>query len=125
MPRTIGQAEALEAAGVGIDVALLIEISDARAEERLTGRRVCVRCGATYHIRTNPPESAGICDGCGCALEMREDDRPETVKNRLSVYHRETEPLIGFYKARGKLITVEDQPTIEATTKVIFKALGI
>ncbi len=125
MPRTIGQAEALEDAGVGIDVALLIEISDERAEERLTGRRVCGRCSATYHVRTNPPETAGICDCCGCELEMREDDKPETVKNRLRVYHRETEPLIDFYKARGKLLSVEDQPTIEATTKVIYRALGI
>lgn len=125
MPRTLGQAKALEDVGVEIDVALVIEISDAEIEARMTGRRTCVNCGATYHVVTAPPKKAGVCDACGGELTVRKDDEPETVKNRLKVYHSETEPLIDFYKSRGKLKTVDNQPSIEATTGVIFKALGI
>ena len=125
MPRTIAQAEALEKCGVEIDAALSIEISDDVIEKRMTGRRSCTACGATYHIVANPPKTEGVCDNCGGQLTIRKDDEPETVKNRLKVYHQETEPLIDFYKSRGKLKSVENQPTIEATTEVIFAALGI
>jgi len=93
--------------------------------ERMTGRRACTACGATYHIKNAPPKTEGICDNCGEQLSIRKDDQPETVKNRLEVYHRETEPLKDFYEARGKLKTVDNQPTIELTTAVIFKTLGI
>lgn len=125
MPRTLAQAEALEQEGIEIDVALSIEISDKEIEERMTGRRACTACGATYHIKNAPPKKKGICDNCGEKLSIRKDDQPETVKNRLAVYHRETEPLKDFYEARGKLKTVDNQPTIELTTAAIFKTLGI
>jgi adenylate kinase len=125
MPRTIAQAEALEKCGIDIDVALSIEIADEVIEKRMTGRRSCTACGATYHVVANPPKSEGICDNCGGALTIRKDDQPETVKNRLKVYHQETEPLLDFYKSRGKLKSVANQDTIEATTEVIFAALGI
>ena len=125
MPRTIAQAEALEKNGVEVDVALSIEISDEVIEQRMTGRRSCTACGATYHIVANPPKTEGVCDNCGGQLTIRKDDEPETVKNRLKVYHQETEPLKDFYKSRGKLKSVDNQDTIEATTEVIFAALGI
>ena len=125
MPRTIAQAEALEAENIDIDTALSIEISDAEIETRMTGRRTCQSCGATYHVVSNPPKTEGICDSCGAELTIRKDDEPETVKNRLKVYHQETEPLKDFYKSRGKLKMVDNQPTIELTTKVICETLGI
>ncbi len=123
MPRTIAQAEALEKAGVEIDFALSIEISDEEIEERMEGRRACLHCGATYHVHSNPPEKEGVCDVCGGELAIRDDDRPETVKKRLSVYHSETEPLKDFYKSRGKLKTVAGVGSIGAITEAIFKAL--
>ena len=125
MPRTIAQAEALEAANVEIDVALSIEISDAEIEARMTGRRTCIGCGATYHVVSAPSKVEGICDNCGGELSIRKDDEPETVRNRLKVYHEETEPLLAFYEKRGKLKSVNNQATIEATTEVICKTLGI
>jgi adenylate kinase len=125
MPRTLAQARALEDIGVEADVALSIEISDAEIKQRMTGRRSCPECGATYHIESSPPKNAGICDGCGAALTIRGDDKPETVKNRLEVYHRETEPLKEFYRVRGRLKTADNVPGVEATTAVILRALGI
>ena len=125
MPRTIPQAEALETAGVAIDCALSIEIADEVIVERMSGRRTCTNCGATYHVVSAPPKTEGVCDNCGSALTIRKDDAPETVKSRLEVYHRETEPLKAFYEARGKLKSVDNQPSIEATTAEIEKALGI
>ncbi len=125
VPRTIGQAEALEAAGIRFDVALSIEISDQEIVDRMSGRRTCPDCGATYHIVNAPPKAEGVCDSCGAALIQRPDDKPETVLNRLKVYHDETEPLKGFYEERGVLKMVANQPTIESTTAVIFEALGI
>lgn len=125
MPRTIPQAEALEKHHVGIDYAISIEISDEEIIERMVGRRTCNDCGASFHIVTNPPKTEGICDKCGGELIIRADDAPETVKNRLATYHRQTEPLKEFYANLGRLIPVENQPTIEATTAVIVKALGL
>ena len=125
VPRTMGQAIALEETGVEIDRALVIEISDEEIEERMTGRRTCKRCNATFHVKTNPPKQANVCDTCGGELIIREDDEPETVRNRLKVYHEETEPLVEFYKSRGRLISVDNRPTIEATTEVISKALRL
>lgn len=125
MPRTLAQAEGLEKAGIQLDTALSIEVADSVIEKRMTGRRTCTACGATYHVEANPPKVEGICDKCGAALTIRKDDTAETVRNRLKVYHSETEPLKGFYEARGKLKTVENQPSIELTTKAIFQALGV
>ena len=125
VPRTIAQAEALEAAGIHFDVVLSIEISDETIIDRMSGRRACTACGATYHVVSAPSKVEGKCDKCGTDLVLRDDDKPETVKNRLEVYHNETEPLKDFYAKRGNLKSVDNQPTIEATTKVVFEALGI
>jgi adenylate kinase len=124
VPRTIAQAEALEAAGVHFDAVVSIEISDEEIEKRMTGRRTCIKCGATYHIVAAPPKQEGVCDKCGEALQQRKDDKPETVKARLVTYHQETEPLKEFYAARGVLKSIDNQPTIEATTAVIMEVLG-
>ncbi|MGI6013748.1 MAG: adenylate kinase [Oscillospiraceae bacterium] len=125
MPRTIPQAQALEDAGIEIDMALSLEIDDQRIIDRMSGRRVCLTCGESYHLETNPPKQADICDICGAELTIRDDDAPETVKVRLEVYHAETEPLKAFYAARGKLKTVESQATVAMTTELVKKALGI
>ena len=125
MPRTIPQAEALEKAGIDIDVALSIEISDEEIITRMSGRRTCADCSTTFHVVTNPPKVEGICDKCGGKLTIRKDDAAETVKARLDVYHAETEPLKAFYAERGKLRCVDNQPTIETTTVVIREALGL
>ncbi|MCC8090434.1 MAG: adenylate kinase [Clostridiales bacterium] len=125
MPRTIPQAEALESCGIEIDCALSIEVSDDVIIERMSGRRTCPDCGASFHVRSNPPKQDGVCDLCGAALTIRADDAPETVRARLATYHQETEPLKAFYAARGKLKTVDNQPTIEATTAEIARALAL
>ena len=123
VPRTIAQAEALEKAGITFDAVISIEISDAEIEERMDGRRVCSTCGAPYHIHAKPPKQEGICDSCGGVLMQRDDDRPETVRHRLEVYHSETEPLKGYYESKGILNPIPNQPTIEGTTEVIMEAL--
>ena len=123
MPRTIAQAEALEKAGVNFDAVVSIEISDEEIEQRRTGRRTCIKCGATYHVVAAPPKQEGICDKCGSVLEQRKDDKPETVKARLVTYHQETEPLKDFYAKRGVLKSIQNQPTIEATNAVIMEVL--
>lgn len=124
VPRTIGQAEALDAAGVTFDKVLSIEISDGEIEERMSGRRVCQSCGAPYHVKARPPKTEGVCDACGGPLVQRADDQAETVRKRLAVYHQETEPLKGFYEAKGILALVANQDTIEGTNKVMMEALG-
>jgi len=125
VPRTLVQAEALEDAGVDIDVVLLIDISDEEIVKRMTGRRTCLSCGATYHVISSPPKKEGVCDVCGGELTIRKDDEPETVRNRLAVYHRETEPLVEYYRGKNKLKVVPNRPTIEETTQEVFKVLGI
>ena len=125
VPRTIGQAEALDAAGVTFDHVISIEISDGEIVDRMAGRRVCSSCGAPYHIKAKPPKQEGVCDSCGGPLVQRDDDKAETVLHRLEVYHAETEPLKGYYEAKGILSPVANQATIEGTTKVIMEALGI
>ncbi|MDR0838287.1 MAG: adenylate kinase [Oscillospiraceae bacterium] len=125
MPRTMTQAMALEAGGIEIDTSLAIEISDQEIIDRISGRRFCPECGETYHTISAPPKVEGVCDVCGTELATRKDDAPETVRNRLRVYHEETEPLKDFYRSRCELLTVDNQPSIEETTKVIYEALGI
>ncbi len=124
MPRTIPQAEALVSHGVPIDKAISIEIADEIIESRMTGRRVCRDCGASYHVVANPPKKDGVCDACGGELIVRKDDAPETVKHRLEVFHDETEPLKAFYKNMGILTEVEGNQPIENATKDILAALG-
>ena len=124
VPRTIAQAEALERAGIAFDRVVSIEVTDEEIVRRMSGRRACPACGATYHVVNYPPQVEGVCDKCGAALVQRSDDKPETVKDRLAVYHRQTEPLKEFYAARGVLKLVENQSTIEATTKAVEAALG-
>ena len=125
VPRTIPQAQAMEDGGVDIDVALSIEVEDQTIIDRMSGRRTCPDCGASYHVVANPPKTEGVCDNCGAALTIRKDDAPETVRARLDTYHAETEPLKAFYAQRGKLVSVDNQPGIAETTAVIVKALGL
>ena len=125
VPRTIPQAEAMEELGIAIDKALSIEVDDETIVERMSGRRTCKDCSSTFHIVSNPPKEEGKCDFCGGELTIRKDDKPETVKARLEVYHMETEPLKAFYEARGKLVQVDNQPSINKTTAEIRKALEI
>ena len=122
-PRTIPQAEALDRMGVNIDRVIDIEVADDVITRRVSGRRVCPACGASYHIEHNPSIVADVCDKCGATLVQRKDDRPETVQERLKVYHERTEPLIAYYKACGKLAVVEGQGTVAETTKLAFAAL--
>ena len=125
VPRTIPQAQAMEDGGVGIDCALSIEVEDQTIIDRMSGRRTCPDCGASFHVVANPPKQEGVCDSCGAALTIRKDDAPETVRARLVTYHAETEPLKAFYAQRGKLVSVDNQPGIPETTEVIVKALGL
>ena len=125
VPRTIAQAEALEKAGITFDAVVSIEISEEEILGRMTGRRVCEACGSTYNVVAIPPRREGICDNCGGKLIQRKDDTPETVRERLKVYHTETEPLVDFYANRGLLRPVRSADTKEATTKAILDVLGI
>lgn len=122
-PRTIPQAEALDDMGIAVDCALSIEVADEKIMQRLSGRRVCPGCGASYHIDYKKPAKEGICNSCGAELVQRNDDKPETIADRLSVYHKQTEPLKDYYKAAGKLITVEGQEEVADTTKAVLSAL--
>ena len=124
VPRTIAQAEALEKAGIVFDDVVSIEISDEVIMERMSGRRVCEACGASYHLVAVPPKQEGVCDKCGGKLVQRKDDAPETVKARLEVYHKETEPLKAFYAQRGLLKSVENQATVAETSQAIRHVLG-
>ena len=122
-PRSIPQAEALDAMGVRIDAVLAIEVADEKIVERMSGRRVCT-CGASYHIAYKPSQKEGICDKCGAELFIRKDDAPETVLNRLHTYHEVTEPLKEFYSAKGLLRTVVGQEEVADTTRLTFEALS-
>lgn len=124
MPRTIPQAQALEDRGIHFDHVISIEIADELIEKRMTGRRVCSNCGASYHVVANPPKAEGVCDSCGGVLTIRKDDAPETVRNRLSVFHKETEPLKEFYQKLGKLQLVDGNQAIEKATSAIMEVLG-
>ena len=124
VPRTLAQAEALLQRGVRIDHVVSIEIDDAVIEGRMTGRRVCTKCGASYHIVANAPKVEGVCDHCGSELMIRKDDAPETVRRRLEVYHEQTEVLKDFYAKLGKLRLVEGNQTIEGALEDILTAIG-
>ena len=127
-PRTIPQAEALDAAlnaiGETVDFAINVEVPDENIINRMSGRRACAGCGATYHIKYNPTKVEGICDNCGEKLILREDDKPETVKNRLLVYHDQTQPLIDFYSKKSVLAEVDGTKDMDDVFKAIVNILG-
>lgn len=122
-PRTVPQAEALDAMGVNIDKVLEIFVPDETIKQRVSGRRVCLDCGATYHVDFKPSKVEGVCDVCGKELVIRKDDKPETVISRLKTYHEQTAPLKGYYESQGKLVTVEGQDELAETTKMVLEAL--
>ncbi len=122
-PRTIPQAEALDAMGAGIDAVLDIEVADEDIVTRMSGRRVCEKCGSSYHVLYKQPKVEGKCDNCGGTLVQRKDDHPDTVKERLEVYHSQTEPLKEFYSKQGKLLVVHGQEKVEDTTRLTLEAL--
>lgn len=123
VPRTVAQAQALEDMGVRIDKVVDIEVPDQAIIARLSGRRVCSACGTSYHTQYKPSAVEGVCDRCNGALIIRKDDEPSTVLERLATYHEQTEPLIDFYRARGKLVTVNGQEKVEDTTRLLLAAL--
>ena len=127
-PRTIPQAEALTAAlekrGEKIDYAIDVEVPDSNIIDRMSGRRACLSCGATYHLKYNPPKAEGQCDNCGASLVLRDDDKPETVRKRLDVYHSQTQPLIDYYKAAGALRGVDGTQDIDVVFQDIVGILG-
>ena len=122
-PRTIPQAEALDRMGIIIDRVIDIEVADEVIAKRVSGRRVCPACGASYHVDYKKPAVDGVCDKCGDTLVQRKDDHPDTVKERLQVYHDQTEPLKDFYAAAGKLVIVEGQEEVADTTKLTLAAV--
>ena len=124
VPRTLAQAEALDAKGVKIDHVVSLEIEDSVIEGRMTGRRVCTKCGASYHIVANPTKIEGVCDLCGSTVTTRVDDAPETVRKRLEVYHASTEILKDYYAKQGKLCLVNADQSIEDANRDILKAIG-
>lgn len=127
-PRTIPQAEALDAAltkiGQKMDYAIDVDVPDENIVNRMSGRRACLECGATYHIVSLPPKAEGKCDRCGAELVLREDDKPETVQKRLRVYHEQTQPLIDYYKNQGILKSVDGTQPMEAVFASITEILG-
>ena len=123
VPRTLTQAEALEDRGVKIDHVISIEVDDSEIERRMTGRRVCAKCGASYHVSANPPKTEGVCDSCGGELTIRKDDAPETVRKRLQVYHSTTEVLKDFYGKLGRLCIVNGSQSIEDANRDILKVI--
>lgn len=122
-PRTVPQAEALDAMGVEMDLVISIEVPDEKIIARMSGRRLCKDCGTSYHLIYNPTKEEGKCDKCGGELYIRKDDAPEVVKSRLEVYHTQTEPLKDYYEAKGKLVIVEGQEKVEDTTALTLAAI--
>ena len=125
MPRTIAQAQSLDEQGVAIDAVLSLEVPDEDIQKRLGGRRTCPGCGMIFHVITKAPKEEGICDVCGAQLIIRKDDAAETISNRLLTYHKETEPLKDYYKAQGKLKTMDGVGSIADTVAVAAEILGI
>lgn len=122
-PRTVPQAEALESMGVNIDKVISLEVADETIQGRLSGRRVCEKCGASYHVEFNPPKTEGVCDKCGGAAVQRKDDAPETVIERLRTYHEQTAPLVDFYGNKGRLVKVQGQDEVKDTSELVLKAV--
>lgn len=122
-PRTVPQAEALDSMGIKIDKVIEIDVPDEKIKNRLSGRRVCEGCGASYHIEYNPSKVDGICDKCSAKTVIRKDDQPETVLERLAVYHEKTAPLKDYYANQGKLVTVEGQEEVADTYALTLKAV--
>ena len=122
-PRTVPQAEALDNMGVAIDKVVEIYVPDEKIKQRLSGRRVCERCGNSYHVDFKPTKVDGVCDACGGKTVIRKDDEPETVNNRLAIYHEQTAPLKGYYEKQGKLVTVEGQEEVSETSKFTLAAI--
>ena len=125
VPRTVAQAQAIDAQGIEVDTVLLIDNTDEQVIERLGGRRSCPDCGTVYHIQSKPSAKEGICDHCGAELVIRKDDEHATILHRLGTYHNETTPLIEYYREQGKLKTVDSLSTVADTTVAVFKALGL
>ena len=125
VPRTLAQAEAIDAKNVRIDHVVSLEVDDEAIAARMSGRRVCTKCGASYHIVNNPPKTEGICDACGSEVAIRKDDEPATVMHRLEVYHASTEVLKDYYGKQGKLRLVQGDQGIEEAYRDIMKALGV
>jgi len=123
-PRTVPQAKALDEMGITLDAVVSIEVSDETIVERMSGRRVCAKCGASYHTVYNPSSDGKTCDKCNTELTVRKDDAPEVVKSRLEVYHTQTEPLKDYYGKTGKLRLVEGQERVEDTTALVVAALN-
>lgn len=123
-PRTVAQAEALESFAP-VDAALSIEVPDSAIVHRMAGRRTCPHCGSTYHVAANPPKTEGVCDKCGHRLTIRKDDDPAVVRQRLEVYHAQTEPVKTFYQQRGKLREVDGLGSLEEIRERIFHKLGL
>lgn len=127
-PRTIPQADSLTKAlaemGDAIDFAINVDVPDANIVRRMSGRRSCVKCGSIHHLEFAPPKTEGICDACGSELVLRDDDKPETVEKRLSVYHEQTQPLIEYYKEKGVMHTVDGTQTMDAVFQCITDILG-
>ena len=124
VPRTLAQAEAMDTKGITIDHVVSLEIDDEVIASRMSGRRVCTKCGASYHVINNPTKTDGICDACGAEVMIRKDDQPETVRHRLEVYHASTEVLKDYYNRQGKLRLVCGDQSIEDANRDILKALG-
>ena len=122
-PRSIPQAEALDAMGIQMDVVLSLEVADEKIVERMSGRRVC-HCGASYHVAYLPPKTEGICDKCGAELYIRDDDAEATVRKRLDTFHAQTEPLKDYYGAKGILVTVQGREEVEDTSAAVLEALA-
>lgn len=124
-PRTVSQAEAMEELGIQIDKVVEISVPDDEIVKRISGRRNCKECGAIYNVNDNPSKAGDKCEKCGGDLEQRADDTEETVRNRLSVYHKETKPVSDYYEAKGEMIKIDSSGTVEQTTAALWKALGV
>lgn len=124
-PRTVVQAQEFEEMGGKVDAVIKLEITDEEIMARMTGRRICTKCGTPYHITNNPPEKEGVCDKCGGALCIRKDDAPETVLKRLEVYHEQTEPLVDYYRGHGILTTIDATMEMDKVTAEILSVLGV
>ena len=123
-PRTLAQAEARDKV-MEVDMVLFLKVEDEVIVKRMSGRRTCPECQTTYHVVSHPPRVEGICDKCGAALGIRKDDRPEVVRQRLAVYHKQTEPIVKYYQQKGLLRVIDSEETVEGTSALVAQALGV